>query len=241
MISVGDKEYKPEYLSRLIQEDENKKVSQIFEDRDLLYNIMLNSNYNTIQKTCSSNKIAVTITNCDQFWKDKILKDMPEYNLESLNYKIEYKKIYNSLMMAKNMMDVIGMLQSSYNYINALYLCINNKSIILDNYNFYWMDNKKYENCVIYFNIKNEYELCVEDVNENIVYSVILTKNECINFFGKLFYHYPEISIEDCDDKAIVFDLRYIIETYHKIKDLDNLQLDVEEFRIKYWGKSLNI
>jgi hypothetical protein len=236
MISVGDKEYKPEYLSRLIQEDENKKVSQIFEDRDLLYNIMLNSNYNTIQKTCSSNKIAVTITNCDQFWKDKILKDMPEFKLKSLNYKIEYKNIYNSLMMAKNMMDVIGMLKN----INALYLCINNKSIILDAYDFYWMDYKN-TNCVIYFNIKNEYELCVEDVNENIVYSINLNKNECVNFFGKLFYHYPEISIEDCDDKAIVFDLRYIIETYHKIKDLDDFQLDVEEIRIKYWGKLLNI
>ena len=50
----------------------------MFTNRDELYLVMLNSNFETIKNICSTNKAAADICNNKMFWKTKLNMDYPE-------------------------------------------------------------------------------------------------------------------------------------------------------------------
>ena len=65
-------------------------------NKDILYNIMLNADYETTKTMCLTNKTTYKICEEKQFWKDKITKDFPYFPTEDVIKPHElYHKLYN--------------------------------------------------------------------------------------------------------------------------------------------------
>jgi len=203
----------------------NNKMNLLFNEPDLLYNVMLQCNYNNI---ILINKLTVKISNNQQLWKEKL----DDQILKSLNYKKEYISINKAFLKAKIMTKVILKLNEN----ERLYLCTDKKCISSKDYNFYWIDNT--DNKKISFDVNNRYIMHqgIEKIYDGIEFiedieDVYLNKNQFIDFFTKLFYHYPEIYVEDIYDIPFI----YNVIDLNLYKNTPDNELSRRQRRIKYW------
>lgn len=92
-----DKSLKSKYnLKTVKREDYIKELKSINNltgtniNQDIMYNLLLQSDYNTLKELCLTNKVAVKICQDDNFWRNKLVQD---YKLiKNKNYKDTYIK-----------------------------------------------------------------------------------------------------------------------------------------------------
>lgn len=234
MINVAGNLYEEEYLLNLINKD-----TLNFENNDVLYCILLNSNFNIINKIITYNKIAKIITDTDKFWYDKLLKDYNDVKVESTNYKLEYEKIYYAYMNAEIMTKVLLVDNKTH------YLCVDNISINIINYDFYWLSTD------ILKNVYHKTQVLLKCEGFNIEFqnneddtfvtfeTLSLSKRDYIKFMTKIFYHYPNIMIEDCDDYPYVYTINNVMDNYSVLNNITYSELDIVDYRMKLWGDFL--
>ena len=90
-------------VNELLNIKNNK--NSMFTNRDELYIVMANSDFETIKNICSTNKAAAEICNDKLFWKTKINMDYPEITVIE-NWKKEYYKINEAYKNAEKIIKV---------------------------------------------------------------------------------------------------------------------------------------
>lgn len=79
--------------------------------RDTLYNTLMHSDIDTIKSTCSTNRLANSICNDDNFWINKFTYDdlqiitQPTTKTQWIN---EYEKIYNSTNKTERLINLLN-------------------------------------------------------------------------------------------------------------------------------------
>jgi hypothetical protein len=240
-------------------------MDNLFNESDLIYNLMLCWDYKNIIKLCTINKLTLKISNNQHLWKEKIKNDelkLVNYNfkneiynhvvLNSLNYKKEYILINKAFLKATTMTEVMLLLKINQNF-DRIYLCINNGSININDYNFYWLNHYDLKNIVMFEinSVKDEFAVpsfllhrsAVRSENiyvYNDEHEICYSKYKFIDFFTKLFYHYPEIFVEDHCDNSFVFDINKLIK-HKNLKNIPDEDLNIVNCRKKYWINYLNL
>ena len=63
-------------------------------NNDILYNLMLNADYDVLANLCLTNKMASVYCHDKHFWYDKLIKEnLPMFHENTKDYYKEYKKI----------------------------------------------------------------------------------------------------------------------------------------------------
>lgn len=166
-------------------------MNLIFKNQDLIYNILLHSNYETMNNIFLTNKSASTIYHNQYLWQQKLLKC--DIKLKSLNYINEYKYINKSFKSATKKCNFLTNLNSNFN----LYLTHDGSPINIYDYHFYWVrtvdglthdDEPTYK--IIYngnFQLHIIYKLQDDFIGLHIEN---FDKTQVINFMTKMLYHY---------------------------------------------------
>lgn len=210
----------------------------IFESYDLLYNVMFHSHINL----SFVNKLSFEIYNNQHYWKTKINK-IDDVNIESNNYKIEYKNINNAYHKAVDMTEVMILMKKSHIDFDNIYMSDKYELISLDS-DLYWLPNyvklwklELLEKHWIVFTIDNDlnFYMKVLTMYSKEKYSYNMPKHEFINFFSKLFYHYPDVIVDDSDDDSFMYNKNKMYK-YDQLKNISDNKLDMFDIFIKYWG-----
>lgn len=162
-------------------------------NKDILYNIMLNSNIKTIENLCKINKVTGIICKSKAFWKDKLMVDGYLFD-NNIQYSMKsYKKINNIMIKINRLIRTV----KEYNDGDIIfYFKKENLNNILPSNLLYSLQYEDFNEQIIefYFDypIYNiEYILYVgDDVYENQIASNI---KEIKNTLFKIFYYYPKV------------------------------------------------
>lgn len=81
----------------------------------MMYNLLLQSDLNTIKKLCITNQQANKICRDMSFWKNKYMNDYPIYD-NPVNWKNEYIKMTNVIKEADNILTISNIEKENYPY-----------------------------------------------------------------------------------------------------------------------------
>ena len=209
-------------------------ISLLEHNRDIYYNIMLNSDFKTMQLLCITNNTFNIIYNDKHFWNEKFNKDYKLIQLQNnMNTKDEYKKTYIANITANNLIEVMLLLEESSCHFADFYI-----SEYIDITNLYWLP----KNILKYTHIDGllEFRVCSNtftislklfiDNQMKIKEIEYLSKTEFVDFFTILLYHYSDIPdvISDINNDPYLYE--DLITPYE-----DNEDNYIIKHRLKYW------
>jgi len=110
--------------------------------------------------------------------------------------------------------------------------------MIFENHDLYWLSNEvkqwqfKLPKPYWFFNIDNTFNFSIKalSMSEYKSYSSPMAEQEFIDFFAKLFYHYPNVTVNDCDDNSFI---PKILKNNINISDDE---VDMEDIIVKYYN-----
>lgn len=168
-------------------------IQKIFQNKDLIYNILSHSNYETMNNIFLTNKSASTIYHNQYLWQQKL--STCDIKLKSINYINEYKYINKSFKSATRKCNFLINLNYNFN----LYLIHVGRIINIYDYHFYWVrtvDGLSYDDEPTYKIIYNgNFQLHLVYKLQHDFLSLHIEnfdKPQFINFMTKISYHYKK-------------------------------------------------
>ena len=224
-------------------------------NNDIIYNIMLHSDIKDILNISCTNKTVNMIYNDNEFWHKKITKDYSFVKVQSKNWQKTYKdicnNIYNSIITANNLIEVLLSLKrsiiSDYTYDEIL---IQDGKNNINIKNIYWLPKNltkqietekviydkdspiisfychdySYNNTIFMITIA----CSVEKDPRIFEYRIRMDKKEIKHFLTKVLYYYPNVHLLDHAKNQFLY------------KDLICSQITTtEERRLKCWNHVL--
>jgi hypothetical protein len=225
LIRVGREMYSEEDLIKMIlfYKQYHQQQTNYLENKDILNNIMLQSDIYSTNALLRTNKMAMT--NDNQFWLNKIQVDYPLIVPKTTNYKEEYKKIYQEHVRAKQFIEVLKLIKKDAEKdkdqcnFEELYFGYNDREMNfeelamlpsqiknnLKNINepmIHFTMNKERKKDVYHFKLNLE---GIKKRKHELITSVELNECEIIMFFTALLYYEPNIEIADGDETPYLY------------------------------------
>ena len=157
---------------------------------DIIYNIMLHSNINTIKNTFNINKTFNQLYKNKSFWKEKLMKDnlLFDENLElSINTYTKIDSINNKVndIVTKIKRNVIPLYFNKEDLSNIVPICLMRGIDLI---------NIHIQTVIIYFNDYYHISYHFTNNSSSIDYRIIqIDKQEVKDILIKIFYYYPNI------------------------------------------------
>ncbi|HSW76687.1 MAG TPA: hypothetical protein VLG50_06565 [Candidatus Saccharimonadales bacterium] len=210
MIEIKGKSYTEDELFDMIQYyiTQHRSVEL---NEDTLRLIMLNSNFDSLQNICLTNKLANKICNTVDFWKEKFILDELPLPISSKDYnKLDKKYRSKRMHSLKNVHDWITAYKQMYVNYQLVLKLINhiNKTDIFSILTFHDLLNRKeyfIVNLIIpnTINKNDNYSISYDidiiifiihlyDEDENEEKDIFITKEQYISILTYLFYYYGE-------------------------------------------------
>lgn len=148
---------------------------------DILYEIMIHLDVDSIQSLCLTDKMANTLCDDKSFWMDKMNREqLPLLDASLLGYK-QIKSIQDKVIEKIN--DTLYMSLKRFHFILML----------LPKHLFYKLNNIMDYNSMYVFQFSGIFYIIRLYKNPDEYDSLIIKYNELVDFLTKMYYYYPLI------------------------------------------------